>query len=214
VQPPERLSRPRAKRADDIAGTRRAAQVALLGRGAAALERAWSTGPRERAGGVLRDDGRLVEPAFGEARAMQRHRQHEIGQRAGLRKPRGREQQPEQPPRRELVLELERAHPGVDRKRVAKGRDDPRPRAHPQVDGCCLRQVALATFAEVERRAAVGRGTRRHDPAGATACEASGRKKESAGRAQGARDRRLQVGPAVDRKEGAPEHAASLVSRD
>lgn len=158
AQASESRARRRAKRARDVAGPRGAAQMALLGGGAAALERAGGERQPEAACGMAADDGGLVEAALEIAGAVQRHRHHDVGQRHGVRRALAGDQHAEQPAAGGVAVELERAHAMIDRVVVTVGRHHQRPGRRaaggPALERAAARgQLAVAVDAQVERAA-------------------------------------------------------------
>lgn len=185
--------------------------MALLGGGPAAFEQPGGKRQPEAACGRAGNDRRLVEAALEIARAVQRHRYHEVGPGRAENAPVAREQHAEQPPAGGLAVELERTHAMVDRVVVAIGRDEQRP-GHPArgrvQEGFrrLRRQFAIALRAQVERAA---RGI---EAPGGAAQRAGGWQAQGLDADQVARDCRLERLAQVDSGSGPREHAASLAA--
>ena len=194
-----------AKRPRHVARAGAGPQVALLGRGAAALEQAGTERQAECPGRALADDGRLVVAALEIARAMERHRQDDFRQRPRDGAPRLRKQQAEQPPVGRLAMELQCLHAVVDGPVVPQGRDEEVAGRHPQrgrtANGRGSRQRALAGLAQVDGLALAIAAPRRQ------AQQAGRRQAEAHGRTTPAHDCRPAQTDVVDNEAQAPEHA-------
>ncbi|MBV6416235.1 MAG: hypothetical protein CMLOHMNK_00766 [Steroidobacteraceae bacterium] len=143
---------------------------------------------------------------------MQRHWQHEIGEWRCERLSLARQQHGEQAPRRELALELERAHAVIDREGVTEGRHDDAPRlrcpGHARRPG----EVAFTRFAQIEGDAPQGRTPHLQDATLGAAEETGGWQAEAQHRLRRSLDRRLQKRHTVDRRVRDRDHGKSLAA--